>query len=50
MVILAAAVLLARLDLIRIKVVPTPLFTAFALSGYVMLGVWIGRRCSSAAC
>lgn len=42
-VILASAVLLARLDLIRIKVVPSPLFTAFALSGYVMLGVWIGR-------
>ncbi|MBC1261692.1 hypothetical protein FQK07_10545 [Synechococcus sp. BSF8S] len=41
--ILATAVLLARLDLTRIRVVPSPLFTAFFLSGYVMLGVWIGR-------
>lgn len=41
--ILASAVLLARLDLIRIRVVPSPLFTAFFLSGYVMLGIWIGR-------
>ena len=43
-VILATAVLLARLDLTRIRVVPSPLFTAFSLSGYVMLGVWIGRE------
>jgi hypothetical protein len=42
--ILATAVLLARLDLTRIRVVPSPLFTALSLSGYVMLGVWIGRR------
>ncbi|MCP9819353.1 hypothetical protein KBZ18_07585 [Synechococcus sp. Cruz-9H2] len=43
-VILATAVLLARLDLTRIRVVPSPLFTAFSLSGYVMLGIWIGRE------
>jgi hypothetical protein len=43
-VILATAVLLARLDLTRIRVVRSPLFTAFSLSGYVMLGIWIGRE------
>jgi hypothetical protein len=42
-VILAAAVLLARLDLARIRVVPPPLFGAVALSAYVILGVWLGR-------
>ena len=42
-VILAAAVLLARLDLARIRVVPPPLFTAVGLSVYVLVGVWLGR-------
>jgi len=42
-VILAAAVLLARLDLARIRVVPPPMFAAVALSAYVMMGVWLGR-------
>ncbi|NQV10772.1 MAG: hypothetical protein HQ527_06375 [Cyanobacteria bacterium] len=43
MVILATSVLLARLDLTRIRIVPPPLPTAIALSAYVMLGVWLGR-------
>ena len=42
-VILAAAVLLARLDLARIRVVPPPLLASVALSAYVMVGVWLGR-------
>jgi hypothetical protein len=43
-VILATAVLLARLDLTRIRVVPPPLVTAASLTGYVLLGIWIGRQ------
>jgi hypothetical protein len=42
--ILATAVLLARLDLTRIRVVPPPLVTAASLTGYVLLGIWIGRQ------
>ncbi|MCP9771914.1 hypothetical protein KBY66_04640 [Synechococcus sp. Tobar12-5m-g] len=42
-VILAAAVLLARLDLTRIRVVPPPVMAAIGLSTYVMVGVWLGR-------
>ncbi len=42
-VILASGVLLARLDLVRIRVVPPPLVTALALSAYVLLGIWLGR-------
>jgi hypothetical protein len=41
--ILATAVLLARLDLTRIRVVPPPLHGAIALSTYVLVGVWLGR-------
>ena len=43
MVILATSVLLARLDLTRIRIVPPPIPAAIALSAYVMLGVWLGR-------
>jgi hypothetical protein len=42
-VILATAVLLARLDLARIRVAPPPVFAAVALSVYVMVGVWLGH-------
>ncbi|MCT0200004.1 hypothetical protein KQ313_09965 [Synechococcus sp. CS-1325] len=41
--ILATAVLLARLDLTRIRVVPPPIYGAIGLSAYVMAGVWLGR-------
>ncbi len=41
--ILGTAVLLARLDLIRISVVPPPLLTAVCLSVYVLLGIGLGR-------
>lgn len=41
--ILATAVLLARLDLIRIYVVPPPLLTAICLTTYVLLGIGLGR-------
>ena len=43
MLILATSVLLARLDLTRIRIVPPPIPAAIALSAYVMLGVWLGR-------
>jgi hypothetical protein len=41
--ILGTAVLLARLDLIRIYVAPPPLLTAISLSIYVLLGIGLGR-------
>lgn len=42
-VILSAAVLLARLDLTRIRVVPPPLLTAAGLALYVLAGIWLGH-------
>jgi hypothetical protein len=39
---LAAAVLLARLDLSRLRVAPAPLLSAFGLSLWVLLGIGIG--------
>jgi hypothetical protein len=46
--ILACAVLLARLDLARIRVVPTPLMQVLVLSVLVLsgagLGRWLGTR------
>ncbi|MFM7652541.1 MAG: hypothetical protein ACKO5M_06420 [Vulcanococcus sp.] len=41
--VLASAVLLARLDLARLRLVPPPLLTAAGLSGWVLLGITIGR-------
>jgi len=41
--ILASAVLLARLDLTRIKVVPPPLVMAFWMALIVLGGVWLGH-------
>ena len=41
--VLASAVLLARLDLSRLRIVPSPLFTAVGLCGWVLLGLVIGR-------
>ena len=40
---LASAVLLARLDLTRLRVVPPPLLGCVAISGWVLLGIAIGR-------
>ena len=42
--VLASAVLLARLDLTRLRLVPPPLLAAAGLSGWVLLGITIGRR------
>ncbi len=42
-ILLATAVLLARLDLTRIYLVPPPLLTALGLSVYVLLGIGLGR-------
>ena len=39
----ASAVLLARLDLTRLRVVPPPLLGCVAISGWVLLGIAIGR-------
>ena len=47
MLVLASAVLLARLDLSRLRIVPTPLFTAFGLCGWVLAGLVIGRTLQS---
>jgi hypothetical protein len=41
--VLASAVLLARLDLTRLRVVPPPLLGCVAISGWVLLGIAIGR-------
>ncbi|MCP9916546.1 hypothetical protein [Cyanobium sp. ATX 6F1] len=43
-VILACSVLLARLDLIRLRVVPPPLLGALALSLLVLLGMGLGAH------
>ena len=42
--VLASAVLLARLDLARLRLVPRPLVAAACLSGWVLLGISIGHR------
>ena len=42
--VLASAVLLARLDLTRLRLVPPPLLAAAGLSGWVLLGIAIGQR------
>ena len=42
--VLASAVLLARLDLTRLRLVPPPLLAAAGLSGWVLLGITIGQR------
>ena len=42
--VLASAVLLARLDLTRLRLVPPPLLAAAGLSGWVLLGITIGHR------
>ena len=42
--VLASAVLLARLDLTRLRLVPPPLLAAAGLSGWVLLGITIGYR------
>lgn len=41
--VLASAVLLARLDLTRLRLAPPPLLGAAALSGWVLLGIAIGH-------
>jgi hypothetical protein len=40
--VLASAVLLARLDLTRLRLVPPPLLAAFSLSLWVLLGIAMG--------
>ena len=42
--VLASAVLLARLDLTRLRLVPPPLLAVAGLSGWVLLGITIGHR------
>jgi len=42
--ILASAVLLARLDLLRLKLMPPPFVLAIALSVLVLLGSAVGRH------
>ena len=42
--ILSSAVLLARLDLVRVRMLPPPLLAAFSFSGLVLLGAWLGRH------
>ena len=41
--ILASSVLLARLDLARIKVLPSPALTSLALGGILLSGIWLGQ-------
>lgn len=41
--VLASAVLLARLDLTRLRLVTPPMLGAAAISGWVLLGIAIGR-------
>ena len=45
--VLASAVLLARLDLSRLRIVPMPLYAAFGLCGWVLVGLVIGRTLQS---
>lgn len=47
--ILASAVLLARLDLLRVRLKPPPLLLAITLSAVVLLGAGLGRALSSGA-
>ena len=42
--ILATSVLLARLDLTRIRVAPPPLVMTIALSSILLLGIWLGQE------
>ena len=42
--ILATSVLLARLDLTRIRVAPSPLVMTIALSSILLLGIWLGQE------
>ena len=45
--VLASAVLLARLDLARLRLVPPPLLAASGLSGWVLIGITIGHSLHS---
>ncbi|MAS27052.1 hypothetical protein [Synechococcus sp. UW105] len=45
--ILASAVLLARLDLTRIRVVPPPVVMAFWMAMIVLAGIWLGHSLPS---
>lgn len=45
--VLASAVLLARLDLTRLRLVPPPMLASLAISGWVLLGIAIGRSLHS---
>ena len=45
--ILASAVLLARLDLTRIRVVPSPVVMAFWMALIVLVGIWLGHALPS---
>ena len=42
--ILASGVLLARLDLLRVRLLPSPLLTAVSFSGLVLVGAALGRH------
>jgi hypothetical protein len=42
--VLASAVLLARLDLIRLRIMPAPWLACLALSSWVLLGIVVGRQ------
>ena len=44
--ILASAILLARLDLTRIRVFPSPFVMAIALGLILLGGIWIGQQIS----
>ena len=46
--ILGSALLLARLDLVRVRRLPSPLVTALSFSGLVLLGAGLGRHLSGA--
>ena len=45
--ILSSAVLLARLDLLRIGLSPPPLLTVLGLGSWIFLGIWTGHRLPS---
>ena len=45
--ILSSAVLLARLDLLRIGLSPPPLLTVLGLGSWILLGIWTGHRLPS---
>jgi hypothetical protein len=42
--VLASAVLLARLDLIRLRIMPPPWMASVGLCGWVLLGIGVGHR------